>query len=721
MKIIEIHIVGFGKLIDKKYSLNCVNSILQDNGEGKSTLANFIECIFYGIDAKNSSLRAYKPWNAEYFGGSITFSVGNKTYRVERSFGKRKSDDEFKLFLMPEKILSLDFSEKLGEELFGVDRSGFKRTCFFTHEQYEGGESSIQARLNSLVANTDEFNGFEKIVASIEKEIKTYENAQHRGKLPDIKRELEELRVKIAGLETAPNLYALKTNEQKELSQKINDLKQEISSLDTQIEKQLLLAGNGNQKALEVLTQRENEINNDLSANQRLLKGYNLTPPVLQKVADEKRKLDQAEKDLTQVNNALSFNFVSEKPLPSNELLNLAKSNLSTINNLERENASAQKKRNRNKGLAVSLILIALCLFALAIFTVKNYLFVAIPAGVLGCLNFAIAIYFLSINPLKKINAQIFKLSADLDTFLKTYGYGGYEPNSAINLMQSQIELEQEKLAKLNSLGAEKQRLTAEIEQFKRNIDGFFAKFDLYGSVEENLYTLKSAIEKIEKAKEQLSQLSLEKIKYSAQNSTPEKERLESLKQQKRLKQTELVDLNNLLQDNQVYLAKLTEQINLLTSLTTQRNFYLDEQKRLEKERYLLQQTLEGLILAKQNLTNGAYEPIKKSLQYYCQKLMPDYNGFTVDTDFNVTYVHGGVTRDFSSLSVGQKQLVGFALRLGLIDALFEKEKPFIIIDDAFSLLDTSNFKLCNELVKEISKNMQVIYFTPHESRTIKV
>ena len=103
MRIIELEIIGFGKLSDKKYNFDNITSILQSNGEGKSTLACFIESMFYGIDAKGSTLREYKPWASDFFGGNITISVGDKIYRIERTFGTKKSDDTFKIYLMPEK------------------------------------------------------------------------------------------------------------------------------------------------------------------------------------------------------------------------------------------------------------------------------------------------------------------------------------------------------------------------------------------------------------------------------------------------------------------------------------------------------------------------------------------------------------------------------------------------------------------------------------------
>ena len=58
-------------------------------------------------------------------------------------------------------------------------------------------------------------------------------------------------------------------------------------------------------------------------------------------------------------------------------------------------------------------------------------------------------------------------------------------------------------------------------------------------------------------------------------------------------------------------------------------------------------------------------------------------------------------------------------MRLALIDCLYPGEKPFIVLDDPFVNYDDEKMNLCKKLIKEVSNNYQVVYFTCHESRTI--
>ena len=75
--------------------------------------------------------------------------------------------------------------------------------------------------------------------------------------------------------------------------------------------------------------------------------------------------------------------------------------------------------------------------------------------------------------------------------------------------------------------------------------------------------------------------------------------------------------------------------------------------------------------------------------------------------------------RRISDLSLGLREVTDFCLRLALIDAMYQKEKPFVILDDPFSDYDKSNLSGAMKVLEDISKEYQIIYFTCHESRTV--
>ena len=69
MKLISCHIENFGKIHDYSIDFNDgVNKMCEENGWGKSTLAAFIQAMFYGFEGDNkrsiegNERKKYKPW-----------------------------------------------------------------------------------------------------------------------------------------------------------------------------------------------------------------------------------------------------------------------------------------------------------------------------------------------------------------------------------------------------------------------------------------------------------------------------------------------------------------------------------------------------------------------------------------------------------------------------------------------------------------------------------
>ena len=59
-------------------------------------------------------------------------------------------------------------------------------------------------------------------------------------------------------------------------------------------------------------------------------------------------------------------------------------------------------------------------------------------------------------------------------------------------------------------------------------------------------------------------------------------------------------------------------------------------------------------------------------------------------------------------------------IRLSLIDSLYGEERPFLVLDDPFVNLDGEKLERAKEMLRELSRDTQIIYLTCHESRSIK-
>ena len=90
-----------------------------------------------------------------------------------------------------------------------------------------------------------------------------------------------------------------------------------------------------------------------------------------------------------------------------------------------------------------------------------------------------------------------------------------------------------------------------------------------------------------------------------------------------------------------------------------------------------------------------------------------------INTDLEVSLDCDGKLHESESLSEGYKDMVNFCSRMALVDALFKEVTPPVILDDPFVNLDDEKVPNALKLVKEISKENQVIYFACHKSREI--
>ena len=181
MRIHHIRIENFGVLSDYDLDLReGSNVILQDNGRGKSTLAAFIRCMFYGLEgarkkdlSENDRMR-YQPWNRGHFGGEIVFESNGKNYTLIRDFGSRDADMTFGLFDTVTGLPSTDFSANIGVELFGIDSESFRKTSFIAHDllKYDGVNSTISSKVSAL-SQTNDLNNYD----AVEGQLKDYLNA----------------------------------------------------------------------------------------------------------------------------------------------------------------------------------------------------------------------------------------------------------------------------------------------------------------------------------------------------------------------------------------------------------------------------------------------------------------------------------------------------------------------------------------------------------------
>ena len=201
MRLLRCHIENFGVLSGFDYEFESgLTVICRENGFGKSTLAAFLKAMFYGLPrtgartAANNERKRYEPWQGGKYGGFLEFSNQGTSYRVTRYFGKTAAKDSFEIYDLTNRTKETAFSEKLGEELFGLDAESFARSTFVPQLAARELEatSSIRAKLTNLVDDTNDMNNFDTAMAAL----RAYRSDRkaYRGSNGEIDRLAEELR-----------------------------------------------------------------------------------------------------------------------------------------------------------------------------------------------------------------------------------------------------------------------------------------------------------------------------------------------------------------------------------------------------------------------------------------------------------------------------------------------------------------------------------------------
>lgn len=213
-------------------------------------------------------------------------------------------------------------------------------------------------------------------------------------------------------------------------------------------------------------------------------------------------------------------------------------------------------------------------------------------------------------------------------------------------------------------------------------------------------------------------------------------ERLENTEELLRIKPVEnpegLEDMNDRLsaiasrmEEVQGYIADykrqsdgLREEADRLTE-EEQRLAALQEEYTAASQKYeLVKKTRELLGQAKTSFTAKYTEPLRASFEKYYE-LLTNESGrrYHMDANHALTVEEKGMQRDPKFFSAGYRDLIGICMRMALVDAMYQEEKPFIIFDDPFANLDEDKVKGALTLLNNISKEYQVLYFTCHESR----
>lgn len=264
-----------------------------------------------------------------------------------------------------------------------------------------------------------------------------------------------------------------------------------------------------------------------------------------------------------------------------------------------------------------------------------------------------------------------------------------------------------ELLDELRSYGfSERDSMRTLLQQIRDMVNRYTSAKAVYDKAQEVL----SAFEKINDIEQIRKAQELEDEDSLAQMNT----RLTACREE-RDAVTELIDsYDKQLQDYQEQLDELLVQ---KVELRERKEKYQEDLKKYQ----LLLQTMDYLQRAKDNLTARYIGPVQNGFERYYQLISgQEADGYQFDASTKLTVDELGMPRETRFFSEGCRDLAGICTRMALIDAMYEGEKPFVIMDDPFVNLDDAKTEKALQFLQEISKEYQVIYFTCSGSRVGK-
>lgn len=765
MKLIKCHIENFGKLNNFEFSFSeGFNSIKEENGWGKSTFATFIKSMFYGLPSTTkrnldeNERKKYTPWQGGNFGGNIEFEISGKQYRIERFFGKNNSEDTFSIVDLATGKKTKDYSENIGEEVFGLDEEAFERSSFIPQKMLNSSiNESISNKLTNLIQGTTDSYNYEETQEKLNKKRSSLHNTKGTGQIQEIESNIEDIISKINELNTS----ALAINDiQKQVDvhdnvivnllkeqDKIKNQIKEYSKVQQKVANKELFEKLNNQTIVtENNIKEKEEILNNKDTSLTEIESYITLSKTVSKNED-KLQLKKENNYVDERYNELVKYFGSDKNIPTSEKTKEISDDISKYNNLKNQSEAIQsiqlsnQENGKKTKLSIALAIISIVSLILGIVFLKSSSILSVVLFVIGGILLLAAGFIYLINminvktnkinnidfeQLQKDQTESLKLQKKIETFINEFEDVDTEYVVAINNIIANRK-EFEKIKQQISVNTEENKtLTDSIKEDKSKIENYLAQFNVEedNNLLEQLTFLKRTIIDIANLKEQLKKEQEELDKFKKEKNFDINEEsitnvdINELQAKEKGYQNQIDEYREYKSSCIAKISKIQDDISVLDDLENEKEILEGNLNILNKELNAIKNAKKFLEIANESLATKFLEPMKNGLNKYLKLITSkDFENLQLDTDFNISFEEYGKYRVVDYYSKGYKNTIDLCMRLALIDSLFDKEKPFIVLDDPFVNMDETKVENAKQFLHKLSKTYQLIYFSCHESR----
>ena len=206
MRLLELHIDGFGKFHDRTISFNDgINIIYGKNEAGKSTLHTFIRGMLFGIErgrgraAKNDLYTKYEPWeNSGTYEGWLRLEKDGTIYRIERRF--RKENKSLKIINETKGLEEEATPAFVSSLLDGLTETMYNNTISIGQLK-SATEDGMVTELKNYIANMNTTGNISLNITKATAFLRNQKRSLEAGLIPEASREFTSLLAEIRNVD----------------------------------------------------------------------------------------------------------------------------------------------------------------------------------------------------------------------------------------------------------------------------------------------------------------------------------------------------------------------------------------------------------------------------------------------------------------------------------------------------------------------------------------
>lgn len=750
MTIENLSIDSFGGLENRTFAFGPgLNLVQGPNESGKSTLFAFIKFVLYGAsrrssEAEMSDRARYMNWNAASMGGSMTVNCDGKRYRIERrltvsSTGERETARDVCRVFDAESGEVCFRGEVPGEHFFGVPENVFSQTALMG----QMSDGSIDGRdigeaIENILFSGDEAVNTGKALKKLDQaRIALLHKSGNGGQLSDLNREISQLQEHLTrATQVNSQIIALEgavkaAEASREASrQKLALCSRKCDLYEAMVRMRRFQLLHAHEEKAAALEQEKAQMvaargNGGSLPTVSWLAGIDVQRQQIQEVGDETENLRQETEMLRTAaeNNAAALSAARKLEASGGRDAVL------------RQNDALERKCRKGKTIAViSLIGSAVFLGAGIFARLTNFLpsawgkLPSLFSLLLGGIFAAVAAVAGIISTRRKKKMQMLlsefgvKDAAELERMTALWLQGQEEAKrqeEELHRTETRLSLQEEQLLSLRS------RLHLSLSAWAE-VSGKQEEEDIFAFCRETV----SLAERLDKE--------IEQQKNAVQNARNE---LKGISEEETASELEGIDLENLSEENITNLrrerdftsqaisqldAKIAEKSNALAGLRATWNnpawiaAQLEERREMHRQ---LSDRLQALQLAHAALDRAA-SGLRGSISPRLGKrtaelvgLLTDgkYDRVGVDPAWKVNYETASQTHSTEYMSAGTKTVTYMALRIALIQLLYTRTRPPLVLDESLAHLDDDRAARFLQLLRELeNEGIQTILFSCH-------